>query len=474
MKKILSTILVLAFVLAALSAIAPSISAKSGTISEREARELVERAYQFFCDARVDDWDDNLVDYKSEDICEIYISHIDKTLIYRPVDESKLPGGSYSAMREAAKEIYTEKIAELAYQFSGASPGGVTHDLPMYHIAESGKVYGYGLQENSSHNLYIYTPSLQYNRSSEGEVQLCIISGDSKSATAIITMSFYWADGPRSSFCEAVECKFENTSHGWRIAESEFSLLLSSSKTVLDDYRKANPEKVNPEVLKLTDAEAKDTIDETVMDYMIEMYCGYYESYLDYVKHEQKEAKEIVKEITASDGSKRTVKYVENIGIDDYAAFYFIDDVAESFMTKAYHDNSLDMFITEGGTEYLAYIDGADDLSFVYDPNDVVVEVVESTDKEATARVYCGLKKDGKVIPIYVECKFEKNERNSRWFISESAFVDMLTSADGFEYTVGEAPKTGDAAYNTIALCLGGISIIISALCLVRRKREVL
>ena len=473
MKKILSTILVLAFVWAALSAIAPSISAKSATISEREARELVERAYQFFCDARVDDWDDNLVDYKSEDICEIYISHIDKTLIYRPVDESKLPGGSYSAMREAAKEIYTEKIAERAYQFSGASPGGVTHDLPMYHIEESGKVYGYGLQENSSHNLYIYTPSLQYNRSSEGEVQLCIISGDSKSATALITMSFYWADGPRSSFCEAVECKFENTSHGWRIAESEFSLLLSSSKTVLDDYRKANPEKVNPEVLKLTDAEAKDTIDETVMDYMIEMYCGYYESYLDYVKHEQKEAKEIVKEITASDGSKRTVKYVENIGIDDYAAFYFTDDVAESFMTKAYHNNDLDMFITEGGTEYLAYIDGADDLSFVYDPNDVVVEVVESTDKKATARVYCGLQKDGKVIPIYVECKFEKNERNSRWYISESAFVDMLASADEFEYTVGEAPKTGDAAYNTIALCLGGIAIVLSVICIVTKKRKI-
>ncbi len=474
MKKLISMILTLAFVLAALSAITPSISAKSVTISESEAEELVKRAYQFFCDARVDDWDDNLVDYKSEDICEIYISHIDETLIYRPVDESKLPGGSYSAMCEAAKEIYTERIAERAYQFSGASPGGVTYDLPMYHIAASGKVYGYGLKDNSSHNLYIYTPSLKYNRSSEGEVQLCVISGDSKNATALITMSFYWADGPRSSFFEAVECKFENTSCGWRIAESEFSLLLSSSKTVLDDYRKTNPEKINPEVLKLTDAEAKDTVDETVMDCLIEMYCGYYERYLDYVKREQKEVKEFVKEITASDGSKRTVKYVENIGIDDFAAFYFTDDVAESFMTKAYHNNDLDMFITEGGTEYLAYIDGADDLSFVYDPNDVVVEVVESTDKEATARVYCGLKKYGKVIPIYVECKFENDERNSRWYISESAFVDMVTSADGFEYTVGEAPKTGDAAYNTLALCLGGIAIIISALCLVCRKREIL
>ena len=476
MKKLISTILVLAFVLAALSAIAPSTSAKSATISEREARELVERAYQFFCDARVDDWDDNLVDYKSEDICEIYISHIDETLIYRPVDESKLPGGSYSAMREAAKEIYTEKIAELAYQFSGASPGGVTHNLPMYHIAESGKVYGYGLQENSSHNLYIYTPSLQYNRFSEGEVQLSNISGDSKSATALITMSFYWADGPRSSFCEAVECKFEKTARGWRIAESEFSLLLSSSKTVLDDYRKANPEKVNPEVLKLTDAEAKDTVDETVMDYLIEMYCGYYERYLDYVKHEQKEAKEIVKEITASDGSKRTMRYVEylpNIGIDDIGWAYFTDEFYKMVLTQAYHDNSFDMFITERDITYMAVIEGAEALSFVYDPNDVVVRVIESTDKEATAYVYCGLKKDGKVVPIYVECKFEKDERNSRWYIADSSFVDMLTSADEFEYTVAEAPKTGDAAYNTIALCLGGIAIVLSVICIVTKKRKI-
>jgi hypothetical protein len=128
------------------------------------------------------------------------------------------------------------------------------------------------------------------------------------------------------------------------------------------------------------------------------------------------------------------------------------------------------MFITEGGTEYLAYIDGADDLSFVDDPNDVVVEVVESTDKEATARVYCGLQKDGKVIPIYVECKFEKGYE--RWYIAESDFVDMLNSADHYEYTVGEAPKTGDSAYDTIALCLGTMAIAVAVLGSLRRKRE--
>ena len=80
------------------------------------------------------------------------------------------------------------------------------------------------------------------------------------------------------------------------------------------------------------------------------------------------------------------------------------------------------------------------------------------------------MKKDGKVIPIYVECKFEKGYE--RWYIAESDFVDMLTSADGFEYTVGEAPATGDRALDTIVLCLGGMAIVMSALCLVRRRRE--
>ena len=142
-------------------------------------------------------------------------------------------------MCEEAKEIYTEKIAGRAYQFSGASPGGVTYDLPMYHIAERGKVYGYGLKDNSFLNLYIYTPRLKYNRSSEGEVQLCIISGDSKSATALITMSFHWADGPRSSFCEAVECKFENYCFVWNIRGSLFLEPFTGSP---EGFRELKPE----------------------------------------------------------------------------------------------------------------------------------------------------------------------------------------------------------------------------------------
>ena len=461
MKKFLSIILALTFCLAAFSALVPTASAKDATISQKEAEELVIKASEFFYDARVEGYNEEIVDRKSEDRRKVHLSEYNIDVTYLPVYESKLPGGSYAAMCALANEVYTEDIASNSYNTGeyGVNDGTNRYvvTIPNFYVDENGKVFAHSFLEYGFIRAKADTVNLVSN-----------IRGDSSEASAIIAVGSYWADGPRSYYYFPVECKFVNTSDGWRIAESEFSMLFANDKSYLDDYRNANPDKVSADVGKLLDAEAKYTVDETVMDYMIEMYCGYYERYLEYVQREKLEVKEIVKEVTNPDGSKSSVKYVENIGIDEYARIYFTDEVAATFMTKAYHDNSFDMFITEDGTEYLAYIDGADDLSFVYDPNEVVVEVIESTDKEATARVYCGLKKDGKVIPIYVECKFEKGYE--RWYIAESDFVDMLNSADHFEYTVGEAPKTGDSAYDTIALCLGGMAIVISSVCFVRRR----
>lgn len=466
MKKLMSIILVLAFVFAALSAIAPSVSAKSATISESEAKELVQKASKFFYDARVEGYNEDFVDHKSEDRRRVHYPEYDLNVTYLPLYETMLPGGSYSAMCELARTIYCDDIAEDSCAFRiYKNSDGTTVKYPNFYTDESGKIFASHFLEYGYISVRKDTIDLVSN-----------IRGDEYEASAIITIDSYWADGPRPDYHFLVECKFVNTADGWRIAESEFSILFATDKHYLDHYRKANPEKVNPDVWKLATAEAKYTVDQTVMDYLFEIYCGYYERYLDYVQHEKREAKETVKEVTNSDGSKITVRYVEYveyIGMYDYAEFFLTEDAAKSFMTKAYHNNDLDMFITEGDTKYLAYIDGADDLSFVYDPNDVVVEVVESTDKEATARVYCGLKKDGKIIPIYVECKFEKGYE--RWYIAESDFVDMLTSADRFEYTVGEAPSTGDNTFDTIAICLGGMALVMSALALIpRKKRETL
>ena len=466
MKKLLSIILALTFCLAAFSALAPSVSAKAATISRKEAEELVIKASEFFYDARVEGYNDEMVDRKSEDRRKVHLPEYNIDVTYLPVYESKLPGGSYAAMCEIAKTIYAgDAVTDsyslgMYYQFDGTDYNVIK--FSNFYIDEGGKIYACHF--------------LEYGHIRAREDTLNLVSnirGDGSEASAIITIHSYWADGPRPYYHYPVECKFVNTDDGWRIAESEFSILFATNKDYLDDYREADPEKVNPDALKFTAAEAKYLVDLTVTDCLIDYYVGYYERYLEYVQRKKLEVNEIVKEVTNPDGSKSAVKYVEDIeyiGTDGYAGIFLTEEASESFMKKVYYNNDFDNFITEGNTQYMAYIDGADDLSFVYDPNEVVVEVIESTDEEATARVYCGLKKDGKVIPIYVECKFEKGYE--RWYIAESDFVDMLTSADGFEYTVGEAPATGDRALDTIVLCLGGMAIVMSALCLVRRRRE--
>ena len=486
MKKFLSIILALTFCLAAFSALVPTVSAKSGTISESEAKELVAKAYKFYSDAIVDSWidNDNLFDYQSDDILKINNLELDRTLYYYPVYESKLPGGSYSAMLEVVKEIYTDDLVAddrqiSSYMWRQDSDSSYLNDyiyVPIYHVAENGKVYGHDPKGHADYSVYISeTNADYYNGSFDGEIHLKITSGDSKSATAFIIMGFYHGDSARSQYHGTVECKFENTADGWRIAESEFSVLMASSSLGLSIYRQLNPEETDPVVYKLTDFEAKYIVDGYIADYILERYCNYYQNYIAYAKRAQKEVKEIVKEITASDGSKHTMRYVEyHPGIyflDDAWEYYLDNDFIKAHVLKAYRDNEFDMFITEVSPEYIAVLD-EDDLTFVYDRNEAVVEVIESTDTEATARVYCGLKKDGVVIPIYVECKFERFNTTIQWHFADSAFVDMVTSDDGFEYTVAEAPATGDNAFDTIVLCLGGMAIVMSVLCLVRRKRE--
>ena len=248
MKKFLSVILALAFCLAAFSALAPSASAESETISESEAKDLIVKAYKFYCDAKVNSWIDNenLVDYQSEDTREIYNSELDRTLYYNPIHESKLPGGSYSAMLEVVKEIYTDDLVAddrqiSSYMWRQNSDSSYLNDhiyVPIYHVAENGKVYGHDHKDHADYSVYISeTNADYYNESFDGEIHLKITSGDSKSATAFIIMGFYHGDSARSQYHETVECKFENTADGWRIAESEFSVLMASSSLGLSIYR---------------------------------------------------------------------------------------------------------------------------------------------------------------------------------------------------------------------------------------------
>lgn len=83
MKKLLSTILVLAFVLAALSALTPMASAKSATISEREVKELVEKAGQLFR-ARVGGYNNKYFDTNSDERKTVHFPEYNIDVTYRP------------------------------------------------------------------------------------------------------------------------------------------------------------------------------------------------------------------------------------------------------------------------------------------------------------------------------------------------------------------------------------------------------
>jgi hypothetical protein len=53
--------------------------------------------------------------------------------------------------------------------------------------------------------------------------------------------------------------------------------------------------------------------------------------------------------------------------------------------------------------------------------------------------------------------------------LEDSQIIDLLTNPDEFV----PSPNTGDNAFDTIALCLSGMAIVMSVLSLVtRRKRE--
>ena len=150
----------------------------------------------------------------------------------------------------------------------------------------------------------------------------------------------------------------------------------------------------------------------------------------------------------------------------------FTESVAKRYCSEYYHNNDLDLFLTEDEVRYIAAYTAIVPIGFGYDPDSAVVELTEVREKSAVAKVYCynyvGIGSDR--YDFYVECKFVKTDDG--WRIDASEFADMLCSCREYSYTVAEAPATGDSALDTIAICLGGMAIVMSVLCLVRRKRE--
>lgn len=473
MKKFLSIILALTFCFAAFSAIAPTVAAKSETISESEAKELIVKAYEFSRDVRNNHA--RYIEFSDDKRIELELDN-GRKVSYWIVNEEKLPGGSYKKMCDYTETIYTKDIAELSYAYPLTATIHPYETMwenlrPLFYRDEKSVLFANPGDVPSYTGAYLY-PNVE-------NVEIKIISGDSKTAKANITVYFAYIDGPRTDDFDIVECRFEKTANGWRIAESEYSLVLATEHAYLQDYRAKNPDAPNPSGGGILIPDVREVLRFAVgQPKFIYKYISMIKGAQTVFPQNDKYAS-IFKEISLPDGSVRKMEYIpKDISVNGYGYDFSVyeygdfctDQVMEKLNSKAYTDNNFDMYIKENGIEYLAYFNADDDLSYVCDPETAVIEIIESTDKTATARIYCGLKDGESMIPISVECKFEKGSRC--WFLADSPVVDMLASTDEFEYTVGEAPATGDNAFDTIAVCLGGMAVVMSVICLVRKRRE--
>ena len=417
MKKLLSIILVLTFCLAAFSALAPTVAAKSGTISESEAKELIVKAYEFCRNVR--GGFAHIHENSSEYEIEVkYGEDYRDWETYWQVIEENLPGGSYEKMCEYVETIYTKEVAPKAYAYKLTGRVLPSEEMwgelyPLFYRNAAGVLYADAVWF-SYHGAYLY-PDAE-------NVEFEIVSGDTKSAKANILVYYKYIDGPRVDGFDLVECRFENTADGWRIAESEYSWVMATDHIYFEDYRAKNPDAPNPsgggilipdvrEILLPVIAELKKDIDK----YYIGEFCE--DSAVD--------------KLVA--GCKATV---EKIGTERV------------------------------GDEYIVTVKGEQTIQFVYDPHDTRIKIVESTDKEATALVYFDFIEGDKRVVKAVECKFSKVY--SLWSLEDSQIIDLLTNPDEFV----PSPDTGDSAFNKIAVCLGGMAVVMAVMSFLPRKTE--
>ena len=133
---------------------------------------------------------------------------------YTLIDETKLPGGSYKAMQEYAKQIYTEDLAPKMYE-KPWSP----QEIPAFIWDDSGNIYvcaalsgGYPI--DFGYSLYDWQ---SYSLLKVEDLTIKVAQINEKSASVwikVLTKDYqpYW-----------LECSMVKTDIGWRIDKSVFT-----------------------------------------------------------------------------------------------------------------------------------------------------------------------------------------------------------------------------------------------------------
>ena len=219
--------------------IIPTSANNTNTISKAEAQKLVAKACDFHRDVHVCTQFDETPIYNTSEREIVYIYDENskevvaksEVLEFFRVYEDNLPGGSYEAMCKYAETLYTEDIASSSYMFLPDVNSSYKH-----YCEDDGYLYFKDINED----LFVY-PTLDhsiaflneeyYKNRDYTKISIDIIAGDSTSAIAEVDVHNAWG------WSDKVTCKFINTSNGWRIAESEYSILLAIGQGAMNEYR---------------------------------------------------------------------------------------------------------------------------------------------------------------------------------------------------------------------------------------------
>ena len=497
MKKFLSIILALTFCFAAFSATAPTASAKSETISESEAKELVFKAYDAYSllSNYASRYDIFIYDLQNKDFrYEMIKDDKGEELYYYEVYGNLLPGGSYDGFFKYVDSVFTP---EFSAKFTSCAY--LNNDMPLFiekdgvrYITESYSVF------NPDYNEFVYD---------KGDNTVIITEGDSTSAKAVVLCDIIshipiddrsWRT--QVDYSE-VECLFEKTPSGWRIAESQFASMLMSPGNIEHNI--------------YTD----DAVGLRFFEHLLYDIMGFYGTVHVNMPYDKSEyITPFGEDFFAEPWSEFSRYYLVKEdelpggsydGLVDECKKYFSDAAAQVFLNDYASEENVPLFYVQDGKRY-AFSESkngwqaSDCISFLnrgerYGRPTIDSLVIDGN--RATGTLLChGSFEDHPRewgYTLYaLDVAFVKTEQG--WVLDDCEYLRAKTArttlnADYNKYLVKDkaiyekygvgipsdidfdSPSTGDNAFDVIAFCLGGMALVISAIALIpRKKRETL
>ncbi len=494
MKKLTSMIFVLAFVLAAFSALAPMVAAKSKTISESEAEKLVFKAYDAYnlLSTYAERYDQYL--YELNDKNFLYLTVKDdngKEYYYYEVRGELLPGGSYMGFFEYAATVFNAAVYE---KFTTQSYADNTRQLFM---AKDGVIYVTPAYAESNHdfNYFIYD---------KGDNTVIVTEGDGTHARGVVLcdiITFVPITDRKWSIqidYSEVECSFEKTPTGWRISECEFASMLMSPGKIEHTVYAGDAVGLRYFEHRLNDIFQFYRTVHVNMPYDEKVYITPFGE--DFFADPWGEFSRycLVKEDELPGGSYE--------GLVEESRKYFTDAAAQVFLNDYASEENVPLFYVQDGKRYAFYESkndwqASDWITFLNRGEYCARPTIDSlviNGNRATGTLIChGTFEDhprewGYTLYAF-DVAFVKTEYG--WVLDDCEYLRAKTArttlnADYNKYLVEDkaiyekygvgipsnidldSPATGDNAFDTLAISLGGMAVAVSLLCIIRRRRE--